>query len=199
MALSATSLMTFSRTTCSLTWSAGRYFFTISRSMPYCSAIFFVSASISSSVASMPSALMSASMARSMRTCCCAGSFASALTASSVLWTIFRYWSKGIPWDASCCFRLSTIFSHCRSIIASGMSASMPSATFCIRASSKARWAAFSRSSVIFFFRSAFSSLSVSNSETSLANSSSMAGTSLALTSLTFTWKTTGLPASSGV
>ncbi len=40
---------------------------------------------------------------------------------------------------------------------------------------------------------------SVSNSDTSLANSSSMAGTSLTLTSLTFTWKTTGLPASSGV
>ena len=55
------------------------------------------------------------------------------------------------------------------------------------------------RSVVSFFLISAFRSFSVSNSDTSLANSSSMAGTSFTLTSLTFTWNTTGLPASSGV
>ena len=93
----------------------------------------------------------------------------------------------------------SVIWAACSSTISVGISASMLSATLAISTSSKVRWAASVRSVVSFFLISAFRSFSVSNSDTSLANSSSMVGTSFTLTSLTFTWNTTGLPASSGV
>ena len=95
--------------------------------------------------------------------------------------------------------KLSTKFSTWVSIITWGISAVMPSATFTISSSSKSRLAVSSRSAVMLERMFSFSSSRVSNSEASLANSSSMAGSSFSFTSLTFTWKTTALPASSGV
>ena len=197
VALSTTTAMAFWLFSWSFTCSAWRYFFTVSRSMPYWSAIRWNSASTSSSVASMFSSLMMAAMARSMRTCLRAGSLASASSWASSMPVAFMYWSYWRPCWASCILKLSRNWRDWASTMASGTSAVMFSATCSIRASSKARFTVSSRSAVIFFFRSAFRSFRVSNSLTSLANSSSRAGISFSFTSWTFTLNTTALPARS--
>ena len=102
-----------------------------------------------------------------------------------------------IPWLDIRMAYSSMILSSWVSTMPSGMSASRLSTSCSRTACSKSFWASAVRRWVSFSPRSFLKSARVSNSDTSLANSSSTVGIWDSLTSLTLTLNTTALPARS--
>ena len=107
------------------------------------------------------------------------------------------YCSMERPLCAILCANSLIMFSHCVSIIASGISIVDLSMIFLIASSSFVRFASFSFSTSRCFLKSSLYSANVSNSDTSEANSSFNSGSSFALISLILTLNTAGFPAKS--